>query len=277
MKITTIFTGQRPDTVGFYVNAALKRMGHEVTHIDPFKDGVPKGADLFFMVDDGNAYELPHKLSGPMAFWAIDTHINMPQQLMKSKHADVVFTAQKNSMSALAEQAGKPAVWLPLACDEEVHTAENSEKIYDACFIGNVYEGLHDKRIEALDALFRSVDKFYFGQRFFKDVSNTYAQSKIVFNRSLNNDINMRVFEAIASGSMLLTDAIHDNGFGELFPDGIMGIYSDNTDIADKVRFYVENDNIRESMACAGREFILASHTYRHRMEKVLETMKEIL
>lgn len=276
MNITTVFSGRRADTVGFYVNAALERLGNKVIHIDPFAPGAIAANDLFIAVDDGQAYGFKVKpKGGPMAYWAIDTHINMEQQVVKADHADMVFAAQRESVEELARLTKKPVYWLPLACDPDTHCADAVEKTFDTCFIGNVHKGLHDGRIDALDVLFKASGLFYYGQKFFRNVANTYAQSKIVFNHSLKNDINMRVFEAMASGSMLLTDRIVNNGFEDLFDETMLATYGNMEELGRSVKYYLENEGEREAIAATGKECVLNLHTYKRRMETALNKMKE--
>ena len=52
-------------------------------------------------------------------------------------------------------------------------------------------------------------------------MARIYSASRIVFNRSIKDDVNMRVFEALASGSLLLTNDLAANGQAELFRDGV--------------------------------------------------------
>lgn len=277
MKIVTVFTLKRPDTVGVYVNRALTNMGHEIIHVDPFKDGVQRDFDLCLMVDDGHSYEFKERpgIGAKFAYWAIDTHINMEQQVEKSRFADVVFTAQKNAVEKLSKSTGKPTYWLPLACDGEIHTAKRLSKKYDVCFIGNVIPGLHRERIKALEVLFRTTDNFFYGQRFFNDASDIYAESRIVFNCSLENDINMRVFEALASGSLLLTDRIINNGIEDLFDVGIhFDTYGNYDDMAAKVRYYLSHESERERIAGTGMKHAISHHTYRRRMEHLLNILE---
>ena len=49
-------------------------------------------------------------------------------------------------------------------------------------------------------------------------MAEIYSQSWIVFNKSIKNDINMRVFESTASESFF-TDKIINNGWSDLFKD----------------------------------------------------------
>ena len=60
----------------------------------------------------------------------------------------------------------------------------------------------------------------FVGQAYFRNGSDL-LESQIVFNRSLKNDVNMRGSETLASGSLLLTNDIADNGQADLFRDSV--------------------------------------------------------
>ena len=101
-----------------------------------------------------------------------------------------------------------------------------------------------------------------------------YSASRLVFNRSIRNDINMRVFEALACGSLLVTNNLGDNGLDELFQDGThLATYWDGEELLDKIRFYLDREELRERLAAAGRSEALSRHTYRHRMQTILESV----
>ena len=133
--------------------------------------------------------------------------------------------------------------------------------------------------------------KMFVGNAYFQDMARIFSASKIVFNRSVLNDLNMRVFEALASGSLLITNVLVSNdpgdndlagnglagnclagnGQAELFRDGVhLVTYRASEDLLEKVRYYLEHDEERERIAAAGRAEVLAKHTYRHRMEEML-------
>jgi hypothetical protein len=58
-----------------------------------------------------------------------------------------------------------------------------------------------------------------------------YGSSLIGFNASLNGDLNLRVFEILASGSALMTDRLSPaSGLGRLIEDGRDGILYDSAD-----------------------------------------------
>ncbi|MCA1595979.1 MAG: glycosyltransferase, partial [Chloroflexi bacterium] len=110
----------------------------------------------------------------------------------------------------------------------------------------------------------------FFGRRAHTELGLAYSQARLAFNRSLAGDLNMRVFEALCSGTMLLTDEA--DGLIDLFEDGKhLVIYRSPADLLEKAYYYVEHEEEREAIAAAGRAEALAKHTYRRRMERVLE------
>ena len=83
----------------------------------------------------------------------------------------------------------------------------------------------------------------------------------------------MRVFEALACGSLLVTNELSENGQAELFRDGVhLATYCEHTDLLDKLAFYLAREATREKIAAAGRAEAIARHTYGHRMEQILRT-----
>jgi GT2 family glycosyltransferase/2-polyprenyl-3-methyl-5-hydroxy-6-metoxy-1,4-benzoquinol methylase/tetratricopeptide (TPR) repeat protein len=258
----------RPETTGVYCLRALRGLV-EVEHVRPDAlDSLPRDAfDLYLNVDDGHEYRLPPDLR-PSAWWVIDTHMNLAWDLRKAPDFDCVFAAQRPGAEALRAAGVPGAAWLPLACDPEIHTKHGLPKAHELCFIGNVVAG---PRAELLDLLHRHYPGMLIDRRYFEDMARAYSASKLVFNRSVRDDVNMRVFEALACGSLLLTNDLAGQGQAELFRDGVhLATFRDAEELLDKARFYLAREEVRERVAAAGRAEALANHTYRHRMERLL-------
>ena len=69
-------------------------------------------------------------------------------------------------------------------------------------------------------------------------MARIYSAARMVFNRSIKNDLNMRVFEGLASGSLLLTNDLGENGQDELFRDGAhLAAYREADDLVDKIEY----------------------------------------
>jgi 2-polyprenyl-3-methyl-5-hydroxy-6-metoxy-1,4-benzoquinol methylase len=275
-RVAVVFDDRaRPETTGVYCLRALKSLV-DVEHFRPDElDRIPSdGFDLFLNIDDGFPYRLPSNLR-PCAWWAIDTHLNFDACVGKAPWFDLVFAAQRDGADALRRAGISSAAWLPLGCDPEIHTKHEVAKQYDIAFVGNVFPGA---RADLLNLLRRRYPNSFIGQCYFEEMAGTYSAARTVFNRSIKNDVNMRVFEALACGSLLLTNDLGENGQADLFRDGVhLATYQDHLDLLDKLAFYLGRETTREKIAAAGRAEVIARHTYRHRMEQVLLAAEEVL
>ena len=85
----------------------------------------------------------------------------------------------------------------------------------------------------------------------------------------------MRLFEAMSTGSFLLTDIAKNSGQEEMFKDNEdLGIYTDDN-IINKVKYFLNHENEREKIANHGQQVILNAHTYSHRVDELLKVSFE--
>jgi hypothetical protein len=258
----------------YYLNA-LRDMGHEVTHLtsedtgDFYKFGKQ---DLHLWIDWGED-ALSHKLSyipmsmkdyHPSVYVASDTHLGFDYRLEKSKEFDHVFCNQIRAVGEFAEK-GIKAKWLPHAVEPAAYpNSPKAIKKYDICFVGYTMQ----KRSEMLDRLFKEFPNFWYGQRLFNECAEIYRKSRIVFNTSAVDDINMRCFEATATGSFLLTEWVPT--LDQCFEDGVHLVsYKDMDEAIEKAHYYLEHEDEREAIAQAGMEHTLANHTYQERVKQL--------
>ena len=280
MKIAIVFSkGNRPDTTGVYCLRALGQK-HEVCHFEPEDLSKIKREDydLFVNIDDGRSYRFRTDLH-PSVFWAIDTHIKPERCLEKARDFDFVFCAQRPGAQAMRKE-GIGARWCPLAFDPEVHKKHPLPKILDVSFVGNYgrfrygrffWEGkkIFRERARLISALKKEFNLFT-GNFFFEDMAVVFSLSKIVFNKSVKDDVNMRVFEALGCGSLLVTNPI-EGSQDLLFKPGEHFIeYRSRRDLVEKVSYFLHHEEERERIAARGREEVLRKHTYAHRMEYML-------
>ena len=235
-------------------------------------DRVPRqGFDLYLNVDDGLRYHLPGELR-PSAFWAIDTHLDFDRCREKAPGFDVVFAAQRDGVDLLR----CIGVCSARGCRWPVTLMFIASTTWPSNTTWRSWEHLSWWRGDLLSLIQRRYRNSFVGQCYFDDMARTYSAARIAFNRSIRNDVNMRVFEAVACGSMLMTNDLGDNGLGELFRDGVqLATYRDHEDLLDKLAFYLEREAVRERIAAAGRAEAIAKHTYAHRMEKVLKEAQD--
>ena len=276
MKIALIYDVFREDTLGEYYRRALMRSGHSVSHfwLRHSKEIKPE-YDLYFRVDDGEyRFDIPHAVLKPSIFYASDVHLSKPFRKIKKLAPlyDKVFCAQLDGCLKLERAFPKKVFWVPHAADPWVHKDMNLSRELDIAFVGND-GGVPRKFI--LQELKERFPKSFIGTAPYTRISQIYSSSKIVFNYSINNDINMRMFEALSCGALLLTNFINGNGFGQLFEDGKnLVLYRDPREMLKLLEYYLSNESKRLAIAAEGKALALERFNYDNRAEEILSHAK---
>lgn len=282
-QLASWFTDKRMDPRAEAAAKALWDKHHETLEIDHL---YPTGEVQAFGTYDANLWVdwgedgltgvLPYTPMGcpkPMIYWASDTHIkgngidSYDYRLSMAKKADIVFVAQKAAVERMKADGVPDPIWLPHAVEPLAYPRfDLATKKHDVCFIGHVSS---KNREEALDQLFREFPNFDYGQALFNDAAARIANSKIGFNISMTDDVNMRTFEVMATGTMLLTNWIPT--IEELFKDGEhLVLYRSPEEMIEKVNYYLKHDDERERIAQAGYEEVIAKHTIQARIDVMI-------
>ncbi len=156
-------------------------------------------------------------------------------------------------------------------CNESFNL--NSNKLINVGFCG----GLTESRASVFQFLQQSgIDIKNFHGVSYEDVFRIYGSSKIVFNLTVNNNdpekkrqMKLRIFEAVCSGSFLLTEYI--DGIENLFKlDEEIVTFNTKEEALEKIIYYLENDLERESIAKLGYKRFLKDHTSKVRLNSIL-------
>ncbi|MDD5072418.1 MAG: glycosyltransferase [Candidatus Omnitrophica bacterium] len=273
MKLALIFNKEREDTIGRYFERAAAKMSIEFDHFWTSNSNIPAGYDLYLRIDHGDyKYDIPGHLK-PSAFYAIDTHLEKPYRKIKEQagHYGFVFCAQKSGVKKLKRDAGIDAEWVHIACDPEIHKDLKIDRNLDIAFVGT--EGKKSLRGELLKLLARGYPESYIGRADSRFMSNIYSSAKIGFNYSINDDINMRMFEVLSCGALLITNRLRDDsGFNELFEDGKnLVTYGSAGELLRKTEYYLSHDEDRAKIAGVGRALAVGRYTYEASLKKMLE------
>ena len=281
LKVAIIYDNTvGPNTIGEYCKRALEQLCTKVEHFLPAQlNSIDEDFDLYLNIDDGLQYTLPSHLR-PAAWWVIDPRLQYEWYLKKAKLFDFVFAAQKDDAERFKSDGVCNVIWLPLACDPFVHRQFNdAQKQYDVVFVGN--EIIDSELAKRLELIRKRFEKIFIGDTssptFSKeDMAKIYSQSKIIFNGSAKNDINTRVFEAMACGGLLVTDDLASNGQNELFQSSVHFVtYKSESELIDIIEKYLQDDVGREKIARQGMLEARTKHTYRKRMEKLLDSIRD--
>jgi spore maturation protein CgeB len=249
----------------------VSRKGYSPTQdlVALINDGLPK-PDLALWIDSGGGF-FPtgwEKLECPTAVYLIDVHTHLELRDALAPFFDYLFVAQRDYVDHF-RQLGYPNVfWLPLACDPEIHGRSYPAKVWQVGFVGKSGTGDRARRLSLLAKRYKLND---FNQQYpIEKIADVYGKAEIVFNSSIGGDVNMRVFEGLASGALLVTDRVK-NGQSELFTDGVHLVeYETDQEMLAYIDYYLANELERQRIAREGRELVLSDHTYQHRCNEML-------
>jgi len=275
----------------YYWNVLKHQLKLDVKHLLPEGDLARFGKfNYHFWVDWGedalgmSDLHIP-KDGGKTIYVVSDAHLDNGYRFKKAQEFDYIFFNQAHYLDKYQPLPGQKVFYLPHAAEPTAYPYFEIIKKYDLCFIGHMQEyhkgnTVNTTRLDALDIMFKAFPNFYFGTRhpawpdknIFDDASKKFCQSKVVFNISVGNDLNMRFFEVLSSGSFLLTNWIPEL---ESVPDLIDGehyvSYKTMAEAIEKATYYIEHDSEREKIAKAGHRAFLKNHTYKHRVEAILQ------
>jgi len=271
MKIAMFYDTRpgRNDGPPLYWRHALETLGHQVIRFTSQNEPLGHGKfDLYLWIDwgeDALTGILPYKPISmkdhhPSAYIASDTHLGFEYRLEKAREFDYVFCNQERAVREFAER-GVEARWLPHAVEPRAYpnTPECIKK-YDVGFVGFV---TFEKRADALDRIYREFPNFFYGQRLFEEAAEVYRKSRIVFNTSAEDDVNMRLFEVLATGSFLLTEHVPSIGDFGLIDGRHFVSYLDLNDAVNKAGYFLKHVDKREKIAKDGMEAVLAGQGFR--------------
>lgn len=244
------------------------------------QDGLRPGfdPDLYFWIDSGpkSPPDDLESLRTPKIAYLIDSHVAPDLRLAMAKPFDCVFLAQRAQVELFREAGIKNVFWMPLACSPQLHAAGPFDRSLDVAYVGSFSTEEDQRRPRLLNEIRRRYPNHFIGKAWPEQMARIYASSKIVVNACVNCDVNMRVFEAMASGALLITD--NADGLEDLFRNGEhLIIYRSDTALPNLIDYYLKHPEERERIARQGQELVLREHTYAHRTEEILRLARVTL
>jgi hypothetical protein len=175
--------------------------------------------------------------------------------------------------------AGHPRVitWSH-AADPELFSVRQGQRTFEVGWVGRTDGNLYKDRRAVLSDLSRNFRMNDF-TRFHspEELAEVFSRSKIIFNVARDDypqDANMRVFEVMASGALLITRRPSELSlFG--FEEGIHFIgYNRLDEVVGLARRYLNDEVTRSRIAQNAREKVLREHTYDNRVRTLLRTVE---
>jgi len=112
---------------------------------------------------------------------------------------------------------------------------------------------------------------------YYTDLPRFYCRSNINFNctsKQMKGAVNQRVFDVPAAGAFVLTDWRRQ--MEQLFDPDEMVCYRDPDEAPELARYYLAHPQKRRHIAQRARRRVLACHTWAHRLQSLLEQMRQV-
>jgi hypothetical protein len=276
-----------------YLENELRRLGLTVTFIGPpavqklgYDPRAPLAQvlatlqpppDLYLCIDPSVRYFPPgiEDLTIPTVCWLGDIHIGAWRKQV-AQFFDLVLLPHKDYVPEYLAAVGHAQVhWLPLYVPPAVQPQADLPLIYDVAFVGNIVRAHRQtaraRRLRLLAQRYHINDQRHFYTP--AELSQVYSQARIVFNATINGDVNLRLFEGTACGALVLTDSIA-NGLPELFDVGReLVVYQGDRDLLEKIDYYLAHETERRQIAQAGQQRTLTNHLYAHRTQTLYDLL----
>ncbi len=201
--------------------------------------------------------------------WPHESEHEDPAAARLLERGALVCCAQKLD----AERIG--ARWLPLAVSPGYRTPDRPvEKTADVAFVGYIRDMGRAALLNDVAARFT----LFTGQGLFGDNAvEAYWSARVGLNaptqygNPLAYDAPMRVFEILATGTPLVTNALPELPALGL-EDGITcATYQSGDDVIQVIRRLVDNPDLAQQIGANGAALAAERHTYQHRAKQILE------
>ena len=214
--------------------------------------------------------------------WHVEPRDDLPYLIDKAKSLDI-YNSFSNKDVAVLKEAGFDCRYLCHAVDcEKFFSQPGSASKFDVAFVGNwsewrddvvmaalevspnvaIYGGYWRKKSRIPKHIFRRI---YKGEEIVgAELNSLYNETKIVLNASRtagSNGLNMRFFEVLAAGSLLVTDTVPELET-HFEPNTHLVVYRDVGELKQCLRQLLQNTPQMDAIRKAGQARVIACHQY---------------
>lgn len=210
----------------------------------------------------------------PKFYWTYhgDHVLRRNIELVRYYRADCVL------MSSCLRLAGKfpaPVSFFPLAVPDRFFKGgpQLSERQIAIGFVGNTKGDMYASRrasLENIRTVAPQVNLLVSRGVYLAELAALYANTRIVYNDSINQTITLRIFEGLGARALVVSDAPPDQDT-LLTPDRHFVRYSNETDKLQKIRHYLNALEEAQAIADRGFHWVMKHHTFTVRATQLVQ------
>jgi len=244
------------------------------------------------------------KAHSKVILWMMDSIYRYRDAYNNIDYFDAKFMFEESDVKRLKEE-NIDSIFLPMAADENNYfPMEHTEKDIDVLFVGKLYENrlqmfnrlikkypdLNIKIYGQYTALKKPMSfyeyyltdrKKYFTNSFVspKELNKLYSRSKIALNihhAQSQTGCNPRVFEILAAKTFQLVDVnlyIKEN----FVEKSLLAGYTNEIELFDQIEYYLKHVEERNEIAKNGYANVIANHTFKQRVEVIVNSVEGTL
>lgn len=224
--------------------------------------------DGFSIFTDEMLYLKEKKPRITRAVWLIDTHISKARHLKYAPLFDVVFLAISSYVDEFKKTLGNSRVYhLPLCYPKTYLPPNMIDKKDKVVFVGRWNSQWFPERTEMIKRL--SKYEWFKAETNYEDYYKILSSSKYVINRSIRQDLNYRVFEALGCGAEVITNDVPDiHNIGGL--SSKLHLFTTIDEAEEIAKGLIEGKIKKKSDDIDNRRFISKNHLLSVRVDQML-------
>ena len=235
-----------------------------------FKNKIIQQPDILLVKADATGRNLPSNLKSfkcPRVLLVGDTHHQGEpiQKLLayakQEKFDRIIFDHTRHHARWFFEAGLKNIHWIPALDFTFFPRTPSPKPKHQFSFVGQAGK-FHPYRCRVLESLQKAGLPLEMLRGTPAEAADIYADSVVTLNVSLNGDLNLRVFEALAAGGFLLTDKLTPSSGLELLfkPGEDIDVWSSVDELIEKTRFYLDNPVEADRIRRCGQQKLLEFH-----------------
>ena len=220
--------------------------------------------------------ECPYPIFGFIGDWNVN--FSSIKDIIKS--FDYSFVSDPKGVEVFQKYGYQAIEYMPIwgFSPNEHYKIDNTDKIYDVLFIGNLNNDLQKDRSFWLKRLAKLSNKYNIkiltGVHGY-DYTLALNQAKITFNRSIKSELNMRIFEATECNSLLFYEE-ENFVIRDIFQDREHCVLYNDTNFEELIGYYLTHYQERERI-CNNAYVEVQKYTYKNQINKIIDRIKDII
>lgn len=259
--------------------ADVRTFDQDVSHFEDLISGLPHGWNPdALVIRDAEFYKMPlgiERADFPIFGLIGDYNLSLNQMLPVLGCFDHFFCDTKGVRIFNKLGFDNCEFFCLYGYDPELHRDYSLKKDMDVLFIGNLNRSVQQDREKHLYRLARMEHKYRVHIKtgiFGDEYARLMNRAHLVFNCSIRGEANMRFFEAMACGAVVMNNHIDELDVLGFRPDEHYLVYKDPQDAV--IKYFEEwTDEKRESIR-ANVDQVLSQHSYDNRARALVEKIK---